>query len=94
MLSLGNYGVGFDWGIPDEAVEWLARDFAPTGESLAVDLETVRYLLDTTFAGGTEFGLWLSIDGGKQWSRWTHGIPTCSAMASGCRASTPSGTRW
>lgn len=57
LLSLGNYGVGFDWGIPDEAVEWLARDFAPTGESLAFDLETVRYLLDTTFAGGTEFGL-------------------------------------
>lgn len=57
LLSLGNYGVGFDWGIPDEAVEWLARDFTPTGESLACDLETVRYLLDTTFAGGTEFGL-------------------------------------
>lgn len=57
MLSLGNYGIGFDWGIPDEAVEWLARDFTPTGESLAVDLVTVRYLLDTTFAGGTEFGL-------------------------------------
>lgn len=57
VLSLGNYGVGFDWGIPDEAAAWLAHDFAPTGDRLVLDLATVQYLLDTTFVGGTEFGL-------------------------------------
>ncbi len=25
---------------------------------------------------GTEFGLWLSLDGGDDWRRWTHGLPT------------------
>jgi photosystem II stability/assembly factor-like uncharacterized protein len=30
---------------------------------------------------GTEFGLWISIDDGKNWMKWTHGFPTVSAMA-------------
>jgi hypothetical protein len=30
---------------------------------------------------GTEFGLWLSFDGGTSWHRWSHGVPACSAMA-------------
>jgi photosystem II stability/assembly factor-like uncharacterized protein len=25
---------------------------------------------------GTEFGLWLSLDGGDGWFKWTHGVPT------------------
>lgn len=25
---------------------------------------------------GTEFGLYVSFDGGNQWSKWTHGVPT------------------
>src|SRR6202035_2205001 len=25
---------------------------------------------------GTEFGLWISPDGGRRWLRWTHGFPT------------------
>jgi photosystem II stability/assembly factor-like uncharacterized protein len=29
---------------------------------------------------GTEFGLWLSLDGGKGWRKWTHGVPTASVM--------------
>jgi photosystem II stability/assembly factor-like uncharacterized protein len=29
---------------------------------------------------GTEFGLYLSLDGGKRWLRWTHGVPTASVM--------------
>ena len=29
---------------------------------------------------GTEYGLWVSIDGGKQWSKWTNGYPTVSTM--------------
>ena len=25
---------------------------------------------------GTEFGLYVSLDGGTQWNKWTHGVPT------------------
>ena len=32
LLSIGNYGLGFDWELPDEAQLWLEDDFAPTGE--------------------------------------------------------------
>jgi photosystem II stability/assembly factor-like uncharacterized protein len=30
---------------------------------------------------GTEFGLWVSLNGGINWMRWSHGIPTASVMA-------------
>ncbi|HWP82492.1 MAG TPA: hypothetical protein VNN76_07545 [Bacteroidota bacterium] len=30
---------------------------------------------------GTEFGLWVSFNGGVNWMKWTHGVPTASAMA-------------
>lgn len=30
---------------------------------------------------GTEFGLWISFNGGVNWMKWTHGLPTASAMA-------------
>jgi photosystem II stability/assembly factor-like uncharacterized protein len=29
---------------------------------------------------GTEFGLWVSLDAGRRWMRWTHGLPTVSVM--------------
>ncbi|MGD2115047.1 MAG: hypothetical protein PVG07_08340, partial [Acidobacteriota bacterium] len=29
---------------------------------------------------GTEFGLWVSLDAGGSWFRWTHGVPTVSVM--------------
>ena len=29
---------------------------------------------------GTELGLWVSLDGGKEWMQWTHGVPTVSVM--------------
>jgi photosystem II stability/assembly factor-like uncharacterized protein len=29
---------------------------------------------------GTEFGLYLSFDGGRKWHKWTHGVPTASVM--------------
>ena len=55
LLSLGDYGVTLDWGIPDEAVDWLARDFAPTGELLECDLATVKSALTAIFPGNAEF---------------------------------------
>jgi photosystem II stability/assembly factor-like uncharacterized protein len=30
---------------------------------------------------GTEFGLYVTLDGGKTWFQWKHGFPTVSAMA-------------
>lgn len=30
---------------------------------------------------GTEFGLFVSIDGGQHWQAWRHGVPTCAARA-------------
>ncbi len=29
---------------------------------------------------GTEFGLWVSLDGGRGWTRWSNGFPTVSVM--------------
>ena len=29
---------------------------------------------------GTEFGLYVSLDGGRQWTKWTAGVPTASVM--------------
>ena len=56
VLGLGDYGLSFDWGVPDEVAHYLAHDFQPTGERLCCDLGAVRALLDRTFPGGTEFG--------------------------------------
>ncbi len=30
---------------------------------------------------GTEFGLYVSLNGGASWMKWTHGLPTASVMA-------------
>lgn len=37
---------------------------------------------------GTEFGLYVSTDGGKGWFRWTHGVPTVSVMDMAIQART------
>jgi hypothetical protein len=55
LLSLGDYGATLDWGIPDEASDWLARDFAPTGEILKCDLSTMRLALTSVFLEDAEF---------------------------------------
>lgn len=48
------------------------------GYALVLEQDPVKR--DLLFLG-TEFGLWVSLDGGKQWMQWTHGFPTVSAMA-------------
>jgi len=55
LLSLGDYGVTLDWGIPEEATDWLARDFVPTGEVLECDLSTLNDALAALFHEATEF---------------------------------------
>lgn len=55
LLSLGDYGVTLDWGIPDEATAWLARDFVATGELLVCDLGKMRSALAALFSEDAEF---------------------------------------
>jgi photosystem II stability/assembly factor-like uncharacterized protein len=47
------------------------------GYALAIDQDPVDH--DLLFLG-TEFGLYVSLDGGSHWLPWKHGIPTVSAM--------------
>ena len=47
------------------------------GYALAIVQDPVKE--DLLFLG-TEFGLYVTLDGGKRWMRWTHGFPTVSAM--------------
>ncbi|HKZ52910.1 MAG TPA: hypothetical protein VJ085_06500 [Candidatus Acidoferrales bacterium] len=47
------------------------------GYALALEQDPVKE--DLLFLG-TEFGLYVTLDGGQHWFRWTHGFPTASAM--------------
>ena len=47
------------------------------GYALKVEQDPVKQ--DLLFLG-TEFGLWVSLDGGQNWFQWKHGVPTASAM--------------
>jgi hypothetical protein len=47
------------------------------GYALAIDQDPVDR--DLLFLG-TEFGLYVSLDGGSRWLPWKHGFPTASAM--------------
>lgn len=47
------------------------------GYALAIDQDPVDPNL---LFLGTEFGLYVSLDGGGSWMNWTHGFPTASAM--------------
>lgn len=66
---------------------YQTTDYGRTWTSLATD-DLWGYALvieqdpvdpDLLFLG-TEFGLWVSLDGGASWMRWTHGVPTVSVM--------------
>ncbi|MDP2884380.1 MAG: hypothetical protein Q8P51_05085 [Ignavibacteria bacterium] len=48
------------------------------GYALAIEQDPVKKEL---LYLGTEFGLWMSVDDGKNWMKWTHGFPTVSTMA-------------
>ncbi|MCI0403255.1 MAG: hypothetical protein L0212_06995 [Acidobacteria bacterium] len=47
------------------------------GYALVVEQDPVKE--DLLFLG-TEFGLFVTLDGGKSWFQWKHGFPTASAM--------------
>jgi photosystem II stability/assembly factor-like uncharacterized protein len=50
------------------------------GYALAIEQDPVDP--DLLFLG-TEFGLFVSTDGGRGWLQWTHGVPTVSVMSLG-----------
>jgi photosystem II stability/assembly factor-like uncharacterized protein len=62
-------------------------DYGGTWKSLATaDLRGYAHVIeqdpgdrDLLFLG-TEFGLWVSNDGGARWMRWTHGVPPAPVM--------------
>lgn len=51
---------------------------SPWGYGLVLEQDPVKKDL---LYFGTEFGLWLSFNDGKDWMKWTHGYPTVSTMA-------------
>ncbi|MCK6619973.1 MAG: hypothetical protein L6Q94_05715 [Calditrichia bacterium] len=67
---------------------YQTKDFGKTWKRLVEPGEIFGYALAIAqdpvepkllFLGG-EFGLYLSIDGGENWSKWTNGYPTVSTM--------------
>lgn len=47
------------------------------GYALAIEQDPVKQ--DLLYLG-TEFGLYVTLNGGQRWMKWTHGFPTVSAM--------------
>ena len=58
-----------DWGKTWKSLATKDLD----GYALSIEQDPVDR--DLLFVG-TEFGLYVSTDGGKKWMRWTHGVPT------------------
>jgi photosystem II stability/assembly factor-like uncharacterized protein len=63
-----------DWG---KTWKRLAGPDAVRGYALSIEQDPVDR--DLLFLG-TEFGLWVSLDGGGHWMPWKHGVPTVSVM--------------
>ncbi len=62
---------------------YVTRDFGKTWESLATpEIDGFAHVIEEDTVNknllflGTEFGLYVSFNGGKNWMRWTHGLPT------------------
>ena len=67
---------------------YVTRDYGVTWSSLATDdldgychcIEQDPVQKDLLWVG-TEFGLFVTLDGGRHWHAWRHGVPTCAARA-------------
>ena len=67
---------------------YVTRDYGATWTSLATNsIDGYCHVIEQDPVQkhllwvGTEFGLFVSLDGGKQWNAWRHGVPTCAARA-------------
>ncbi|HEX9902475.1 MAG TPA: hypothetical protein VGB72_06400 [Acidobacteriota bacterium] len=63
---------------------FLTRDFGKTWASLATpDIDGYCFAIEEDTVSrnllflGTEFGLFLSLNGGSSWMKWTQGLPSC-----------------
>ncbi|MCS6808375.1 MAG: hypothetical protein RML40_07100 [Bacteroidota bacterium] len=66
-----------------ETYVFVTRDFGKTWQSLATaDIDGFCHVIrqdpvePNLLFVGTEFGLFVSFNGGKQWQKWTNGLPT------------------
>ena len=62
---------------------YVTHDFGKTWKSLATpEIDGFAHVIEEDTVNknllflGTEFGLFVSLDGGKSWMKWTHGLPT------------------
>jgi len=88
-FDAGSAFVVFDNHRREDFAPYVYRtdDWGKTWKNLATkDLRGYAYSIeqdpgdkDLLFLG-TEFGLWVSIDGGAKWLPWRHGVPTASVM--------------
>ena len=67
---------------------YVTRDYGATWTSLASDdIDGYCHCIEqdpveeNLLWVGTEFGLFVSLDGGAAWHAWRHGVPTCAARA-------------
>jgi len=64
---------------------YVTHDFGKTWESLATpEIDGFVHVIEEDTVNrnllflGTEFGLYVSFNGGKNWMKWTHGVPTAA----------------
>ncbi len=63
---------------------FVTQDFGKTWKSLATpEIDGYCFVIEEDTVNrnllflGTEFGLFVSLNGGANWMKWTHGFPTC-----------------
>jgi photosystem II stability/assembly factor-like uncharacterized protein len=83
FVVINNYRMN-DW----TPYVFRTKDYGETWERIVSDDDVFGYALSIVQDPvepklhflGTEFGLYLSIDAGKNWTKWKHGFPTVSTM--------------
>jgi len=67
---------------------YVTHDYGTTWTSIATDdIDGYCHVIEqdpvqkNLLWVGTEFGLFVTVNGGKNWHAWRHGVPTCAARA-------------